>query len=180
MVEQRDETQILVLIIPNKDYQKRVTDLTKDIAKLSEKICYVSLNKPYKTLLKNFTDAGIDTTKFIFIDAITKTAEMPPVVENCEFVSSPGALTELSLAISNTLETKGVNLIVFDSLSTMLVYEDENIVTKFVHSLMAKIRVMGCRGIFTCLKQDSDTVLLKDVNMFADKIIDIDGWAAFR
>jgi len=176
-LEEIKESQILVLVIPDKQYTDRLQGIVKELSNNYQSICYVSLNRPYRTLKKNFEENRIDIGKFFFIDAITKTAEIPTPTENCEFISSPNALTELSLAISNSLERKKFDYILFDSLSTLLVYESDIVVTQFVHFLMAKIRVVGCRAIFTCLKQDLDSVLLKDINMFADRVIDMEYWS---
>jgi len=168
--------QIIVLIIPDEEYSEKVLKVTQELSNIAGNICYVSLNRPYNTLLDILADAGVDTSKFYFIDGITKTAELAEECENCTFVSSAGALTELSLALANLLDERKFDFLLFDSLSTLLVYEEEVVVTKFVHSLMAKVRVSNCRGVFTCLKRDLDSVLIKDINMFADKVVDIQHW----
>jgi len=172
----KDEGQIIVLLIPDEEYSRRILKITKEIANVCDNLCYVSLNLPYAPLINNFKKEGIDISKFYVIDGITQTAEIAKNRDGVEYVSSPGALTELSLAISHLLETRKFEYIIFDSLSTLLVYEASPTVTKFVHSLMAKIRVVGCKAIFTCLKQDSSSVLLKDVNMFSDRILDAEYW----
>jgi len=168
--------QVIVLIIPDEEYREKILDITKELSNLTDKICYISLNRPYGTLIQEFKRREIDLKKFYFIDAITQTAETTQPSPNCEFVSSPGALTELSLSISNILDKKEVNYLIFDSLSTLLVYENEMIVTKFIHSLMAKIRVVGCNAVFTCLEQDKGSVLIKDINMFSDRILNVKHW----
>jgi len=175
-LNKREDGEVIVLLIPDEEYSKRILEITKELSKISSKLCYVSLNIPFNTLERNFQAKEIDVSKFYFIDAISQTAEIPRDRKNCEYISSPGALTELSLAISNVLETQKFDYIIFDSLSTLLVYETPIIVTKFVHSLMAKVRVVGCKAIFTILKQDSSSMLLKDINMFADKILNVEYW----
>jgi archaellum biogenesis ATPase FlaH len=171
-----DENQIVVLVLPDKDYIERVISVVSDLEKTPKKMCYVSLNRPYRSLQSTFKQAGIDSDGIFFIDAITATATAPEKSPNCVFVSSPGALTELSVTISNVMESGPYNLIFFDSLSTLLVYESDNTIAKFVHFLMAKVRVTGKNAIFTCLKQDADSMLVKDINMFADKVLDVEKW----
>jgi hypothetical protein len=171
-----EENQIMVLIMPEENYLDRLMNVIKDMSSLPGRLCYISLNRPYNSLITTFHKAGIDTQKIYFIDAITKTAQMPQNTPECEFVSSPGALTELSVAISKVMDSGQFKYIVFDSLSTLLVYESDTTIAKFVHFLMAKVRVAGCNALFTCLKQDSDSVLIKDINMFADKVIHLDKW----
>jgi len=170
------ENQILVLIIPEKNYMEKVVSVVKDLNKLSGPICYVSLNRPYKSLKTIFEKNGIDSKNMHFIDGITRTAMTPEPIEQCEYISSPGALTELSVAISQLMDSGKVVNLVFDSLSTLLVYEPDTTIAKFVHFLMAKVRVAGCNAIFTCLKQDADSILVKDINMFADKVINLEKW----
>ncbi|VVB54357.1 Uncharacterised protein [uncultured archaeon] len=169
--------QILVLVIPEDQYNDKVMAILKNLAESNtNKVCYVSLNRPYSSLRNNLASAGVSINSIYVIDAITKTAEMAENTENVEFISSPDALTELSLAVSNSFDVKKFNYLFFDSLSTLLVYESDRVVTKFVHFLMAKIRVVEARAIFTVLKRDVDSVLLKDINMFADKIVDLEYW----
>jgi len=171
-----DLNQIIVLIIPEENYTERLINIVKEMNQLDGKICYISLNRPYNSLLTSFKKAGINTDNIYVIDAITRTAQLALKCDNCEFVSSPGALTELSVTISNLMETGRFKYIIFDSLSTLLVYESDNTIAKFVHFLMAKVRVVGCNAIFTCLKQDADSILVKDINMFADKVINFEKW----
>lgn len=171
-----DGSQIMVLVMPEERYVERLVGVVKDILSLGESVCYVSLNRPYTSLLSVFESEGIDASKIHFIDAITRTAKIPEECSECDFVSSPGALTELSVSVSNAIEGGEYKFIIFDSLSTLLVYESDTTIAKFVHFLMAKVRVAGCSALFTCLKQDYDSVLIKDINMFADKVIDYDKW----
>ena len=79
----QEEGQIIVLLIPDEEYSKRVMSITKDLSKGVAMICYVSLNLPYTSLLKNFKDLKIDASKFYVIDCITQTAEISKKTENC-------------------------------------------------------------------------------------------------
>jgi len=91
------------------------------------------------------------------------------VIKNCTFLSSPNALSELGINISNALQKS--DSLLFDSLSTLLIYEKVGTVMKFVHSLVAKIRVSKCPAIFTALEGDAETQLIKDVTTLVDEII---------
>jgi archaellum biogenesis ATPase FlaH len=169
-------SQIIVLIMPEENYTGHLLDVLSDMARSDWSILYVSLNRPYSSMIKIFGEKGISPSRMHFVDAITKTAEIPGECDQCDYVSSPGSLTELSVNISRLLDNGQYNLLIFDSLSTLLVYESDTTIAKFVHFLMAKVRVAGCSALFTCLKQDSDSILIKDINMFADKVIDFEKW----
>ena len=171
------DNQVMVLLIPEEDYLQQLLKVVTQLADEANRICFISLNRPYTSLTSLFEKNNVDAKKFYFIDAITKTAELPPETENCSFISSPGALTELSVEVSSIIENEEFDYLLFDSLSTLIVYETDAVITKFIHFLMAKVRVASCKAIFTCLKQDMQTNLIRDINMFADKIIDLDKWA---
>jgi KaiC/GvpD/RAD55 family RecA-like ATPase len=170
------ENQILVLIMPEDDYIERLMNVVKQLTHLDGSICYISLNRPYDSLKETFEHGGLDLKDIYFIDAITQTAKIPSTCKECEFVSSPGALTELSVSISKVMDEGKHKFLLFDSLSTLLVYESDTTIAKFVHFLMAKVRVAGCGALFTCLNQDADSVLIKDINMFADRVIHLEKW----
>ena len=77
---------------------------------------------------------------FLFIDAISKSIkEEPSQTEGCYFVSSPGSLTELSIAICRVIR-HGFDYLVFDSLTNMMIYEKKAPVIKFIYSIINKIR----------------------------------------
>jgi archaellum biogenesis ATPase FlaH len=168
--------RISVLVIPEQKYASNMIDVLRSLAGKYNYICYVSLNKPSSSLLSILKENSIDTKKFYFIDAITRTAAIPLPVDYCTYVSSPGALTEISLAISNMFNNKNVDCILFDSLSTLFIHESEATITKFVHFLMAKLKVIGCDSFFTILKGDENSAMIKDIHMFADQVLDISKW----
>ena len=166
------ENKVLVFLIPNFEYSEKLLEITTTLAKEKKKICYVSLNRSYSALLEWFKKNGVDSNKFVFVDAITNTVSVPPKVENCVFVSAPSAFTEIGLAVSRYLN-EGIDALIFDSISTLLIYEESIAVTKFTHFLMAKMTTKGAQAVFTSLKEDITDDVIKDINLFADKVIDL-------
>lgn len=79
----------------------------------------------------------------------------------------------MSIAISNALESGRFGCMIFDSLSTMLIYHDVVTVTKFVHSLIVRARSFNCTSIFTYLRGDIKSPLIKDLAMFVDEVVDL-------
>ncbi|MDD5111358.1 MAG: hypothetical protein PHG85_02310 [Candidatus Altiarchaeota archaeon] len=167
---------ILVLVVPEDNYSKNLVDLAKSLSEKYKTLCYVSLNRPCKSVMQMLTAAGVDLTRFYFMDAITKTARVPEPMSNVTYISSPGALTEISLAVANFFNVNHADCFIFDSLSTLSVHESETVIAKFVHFLMAKLKIVGCDSFFTVLKTDENSILMKDVKMFADQIVEIGKW----
>ena len=162
------DNQILVIVAKNSDYAESVADIMSAADRLYEKICYVSLNKPYKTVYKSLEEHGIDMGKIVFIDSVSGIAKRAD--DSTIFVSSPKALTELSMAITDVVG-KGAESFLVDSLSTLLIYDESSTVIKFAHALISKARMHDTHFVFTILKEDVKTELLKDLGMFVDKIV---------
>lgn len=166
------ENDIILVLVPNDKYSEKINEITEIAAKLSEKICYVSANKPYTTLIKNFEKSKIDTSKFCFIDCVTRSAAGSEAGGRVVCVSSPKALTEMNIAMKKVLDADKPGITVFDSLSTLLIYEDSSVVTRFVHSIISVFRSLGSKGVLISLKDEVKNELVKDLSMFVDKVVE--------
>jgi KaiC/GvpD/RAD55 family RecA-like ATPase len=161
-----EENDILVLVIPDDDYADSVVKIAGILSDSCKRVCYVSLNKPRESIVNKLKDAKVDHSKFFFIDAAGKGIDGKDVV----YVSSPKALTELSIAINKAFSGSGIDSGLFDSLSTLLVYEESSAVIRFAHSIISAFRSRGAKVVFTCLKGDTKSELIKDLSMFVDSI----------
>ena len=164
---------IVLIMLSKENYRRSIIDVASFLDKNSSKVCYVCVNDPYGFVNSNLLKNSIDTKKFIFIDTLTRNVQDPPHVDNCIFVSSPSALTEISLAFSKALNEMHCDSSLFDTLSTMLVYEKSHAIIQFVHNILTKLRISSGRAVFVTLKDDSNSELIKDLFMFVDKVIDM-------
>ena len=169
------DNQIILIVTSKTNYNQTLQNTLNSLkSKINqEKICYVTLNKPYNTIQNNLKNKEFPLDKFYFIDGITSTVETPEPVDNCTFISSPSALTDLSLAFSEALKEHECDNAIFDTISTLMVYQDIHSVIKLVHNLVTKIRVLNKKSIFLALTEDSKE-LIKDLNMFVDKVIELE------
>jgi len=163
---------IAVVIIPNAQYTNDVLDIARFLSQNHKPVCYINFNRPFSSLAMSLKNKGIDNNNFLFIDAVTKAASQKPEgTDNCIFISSASALTQLSLVIDKALKTGKINSILFDSLSTILIYNKSAVACKFVHDIINKIRNSNVTTVFTALEGDAKSELLNEVSMFIDKII---------
>jgi len=165
--ENLSDYPIILSVLSAKYYTESVASLLKDLEDV--KICYVTLNKPMDALLRAFSHEGINTKNMFFIDAVTK-KEAP----NAIMVSSPCALTELSIAISQVMKSNAFDLLFFDSLSTLNVYAANNTKERFTSSIISKLRSANGKGVFTCIDQDSNSEFIAQSSLFMDKVMRFD------
>lgn len=164
-------SQTILLIMSSTDYNRQIINILKKLN--GKNIAYVTLNKTYDSLIEMFKKNKIKTENIVFVDAISKTIKSTPEQsEGVYYVSSPGALTELSLAISKFIR-HDFDYLIFDSLTNLLVYESKAPVGKFVSSLVNKIKESKTRAIFYALSVKEQEALIKESGMFVDKVIEL-------
>jgi hypothetical protein len=160
--------EIYIVTVSPKTYFKDSVNILKYLVKMSNKICYVNINKFLNSLKKSLEDNGMDTKSFIFVDAISKSTDANIKDDaNRKFIRSPSALTELSITIAEALTTLKPDALFFDSISACLIYNSEIVTIKFLHTLMGRIRAANCTAIFICLEKENPKVL-EDLGMFVD------------
>ena len=170
---------ILLVLIDIADY----TDANLSIMKhfLNDKSysgIYITLNKPYRKLMEIFQGDKIDTSKLFFIDSITNTAGgTVQRTDKCLFLSSPQELTDMSIAISELINAlpEGNKFLMFDSLSTLAIYNPPDIIARFIHFLANKLRTKNVEGVLLSTKGERNEKSLSLVAQFCDKIIEVEG-----
>lgn len=162
---------IKVCVFPNTEFSARLIDTVKRLHENYNKICYVSLNRPTANLMNLLNRHNLNLDKFFFVDTLTQTTlKGSELASNCRYVSAPDALTELSCAISDEMTKQKFDVILFDSLSTLLLYENVNMVVRFVHALSSHIQVADCEAVFTCLEEETHPELMSELVLFVDEI----------
>jgi len=151
--------------------------LVKQLSDLQMRTIVITVNQPSPTLKTIYRKKGIDISRVIFIDAITKYAlgGLPTDIDNAIFISSPGNLTEIGIGITEMLKENPdeKTCVIIDSVNTMLVYLPGASVLKFIHFLSSKLRLMDSIGVFLAVEDGIDPVLLTQLTTFADEVLEI-------
>ena len=165
------ENNSVLLVIPSEYYNDVLMKTVKQIA--DEKICYITINKGYSALTLLLKKNKVNLNNFFFIDSITKTVKAIKDAKDCKYVTSPNALSELGITISKSVQNYKPKFILLDSLSTLLIYHNDNIVTKFAQGLINKFETTESKLIFTITTKDKTTNLFKNLQMFINKVVDL-------
>ena len=136
----------------------------------------VTLNIPYVSLKERLAASGISTESLAFVDGITKHTHgnLEPA-ENVLYLESLKDLVEISVSIdrgAELLEGKKTFLI-FDSLTTLLVYNEPLAVEKFAHNLIGKMRSKSIASVFFIAAHANQTII-DSVAEFCDSSSRID------
>ena len=141
-------------------------------------VLVITTNQPYDVLKKNYEKQGVAMEKILIVDTITKYAlghDHEPV-KTCRFVNNPADLTAIGIAVTESLsglKEKKVSLL-FDSVNSMLIYISSHNITKFIHFITNRLRLMNFSGIFLAVEKGLDPDVLTQLITFVDEVIDLD------
>ncbi len=150
-------------------------DIVKSMADKGYHMIVITTNQPSEVLKKNYEKSGVDLSRLFFIDAITSYAigKTPAAELNVRFISNPSNLTDLGIAITgalNEFEDKHP-CILFDSVSTMLIYLPSASISKFIHNISNRLRLIDTPGIFLAVGKGLDPMMISNLSTFMDDII---------
>jgi hypothetical protein len=141
-------------------------------------VLVVTTNRPYDILMKSYEENGIPLDRIFVVDTVTKYAmghDHEPVPA-CRFVSHPADLTDMGIAITEILgsnKDKKISLL-FDSVNAMLIYIPSQNITRFIHFVTNKLRLMKFSGIFLAVEKGLEPNLFLQLTTFVDQVIDVD------
>jgi len=167
---------VALAVVDANKYQQTNTKIIAELTKQNIPGVYVTLNRPYENVKEMLKKQKIDLDKVIFIDGVTKTAggEITKRAD-CLYIGGPKSLSDISIAMDQAIMgiPKKDKFLFFDSLSTLLVFNDASIVLKFVHFLAGKMRIWKVRGIIISLRRTKDKELIELLKENCDVVLDL-------
>jgi len=165
------EKPIVLAVIDPLRYQEAVEGLLRYFTGKAPRGIYVTLNKPYGVLAKNFEKSGIPVASLFFVDGITN---VPVASEEPDHQCLGSSIDLSSLCIATS---KAVNRItedkflVLDSLSTLLIYNDSKAVAKFAHLFTEKMRRWGMACSLLSVEMNAERDVVSQLAPFCDKVV---------
>jgi len=168
--------QIFLVLASPGNMRQRNIELIRDISSLGYHMVVITTNFPYSVLTKFYSEGGIDPKMVSFIDTVTRSSigsaeDIPRVVR---YVNNPTNLTDLGIAVTEVLkENSGEKIcILYDSISTMLIYLSSPNISKFIHFVTNKLRLMDISGVFLAVEKGLDPMFVSQLTTFVDHVID--------
>jgi hypothetical protein len=156
--------------------RQRNSDIIREISSLGYHTVVITTNFPYTVLAKMYAESGIPLETVSFIDAATRSSignvtNIPGIVR---YVNSPANLTAMGIAVTEVLkDLSGQKVcIMFDSVSTMLIYLSSENISKFIHFVTNKLRLTDVSGIFLAVEKGLDPLLMTQLTTFVDTVVD--------
>ena len=175
-VSETDDALIYLVLSEPKNLRRKNIEIIREICEKGFTTVVITTNEPYVVLRKDYEKGGINIENVHFIDAITKYAigkESEGAV-NCTFVNNPSNLTDMGIAVTELLKTiEGDNVwVLLNSVNSMLIYISSANLTKFVHFITSKLKILGISGVFLAVENGIEPSTLSQLESFVDIIIE--------
>ncbi len=163
--------KIAILIIPSDLYVHVSNEIPVELVKeWGMDGMIISANKPYLTM-KEYLQKNSVLKRLVYLDCASKFVGANPQGENLVLLSSPSNLVELAIHIEkNTRDFSKENFLLFDSLTTLLIYNKTENLTRFAHKLGLKMKAMNITTFFLIVEQETTKEILKFLSTITDKI----------
>lgn len=173
---------IVLVTVDSKNYAKVNMETLRYLCNEKELHgIYITVNKPYDTIVKILQDNKINPKNLYFIDCITDMTAGKGIKESKKtdrvlYMDSPQNLTDLAVAISEAISNiKDEEKFLFmDSLSTFLIYNTVGTMAKFTHFMTGKMRLWGLRGILMSLEKEMDPTFISHISQFCDEVVSVE------
>ncbi len=166
------ESDVGLVVIPDAWYPHTILDMTRQVTEDFKNVCYVTMDKLYDSLIRDLEVSGADMSKIFFVDCMSKKT-MGRVAESnrVAFISSPYAISELKSLLTDKLKNGNFDVMIFDSLSTLMTYTQVLTAVSLVEAIVRASREAGVKVFFAILEDDAGSPLAKNLSMFVDKAI---------
>ncbi len=168
------DQDIVLLITPPQQHNDVAVGLTRMLAdEKGRSGVYITFNRPFEQLVGDFNANNIDLAKIIFIDCISKMAgRFPGKKENAVFIDNPSSLEEIGMYAEKILARMPEDrFVVLDSISSMLIYNDENSAREFSHFLVNKLRLEKAGGFLLAVEKEDTDKVVEIIQPLVDKVI---------
>jgi hypothetical protein len=159
-----------ILICKTKSSEDVLIDLCKKSLKKFKRICIITINKPYSSLVKKFNEKKVDHNKFHFVDCISATFMQQINSKNCTYISSPKALTELAITINGLIDN--TDLIILDNVSGLFIHNGELMTLRFLNSIISNLSRTKVNSVYL-LMGDTKKETIANISLFADEVVKI-------
>jgi len=164
LVEKIQTNQAILFSVTEEQILNDLTLILKSIS-TQEPIIYVSLRQDHNDLVKLFNN--LNPNRFFYISPFSPKKS----AANCKHITKPSDLNSIKFSIENwNKEIKGEKFLIFDSISTLLVYHKKDTALRFIHNLINELDE-EIKAIFIINQEDLEKN--KNILTFFPEIVEI-------
>lgn len=165
----KNKTTSLLIQVPPENSVEAQLVLTKNLTDRNFKVIVLSGGRPCKDLLSIYEEKKINLKNIHIIDLLCKSQKLNvPDTDTVTHLDTIHSLTQMSIHINKMIvPTKTVLLI--DSITSMLLYSDEKVFTRFLSDVATKMRTRGIHLILLIIKTNDYDNLRSELKYICDQ-----------
>jgi len=139
---------------------------------------YVSSTRPSKAMISRLGAEKINMEDVFFVDSVSYMSEGPPEsTDNVIFIESPTMLEMMMIKTDTMLRrAKSANRFVFfDSINSLAIYNNENILSEFIHVLVNSLGGKDIYSFILSVKGEAPKAIETLLKMVCDNVVEIGG-----
>jgi KaiC/GvpD/RAD55 family RecA-like ATPase len=157
-------------LLPDEQYNDFVVRILKEKAE-GKRVCYVTLNKTSLAVKEILNHEGIVYENYYFIDAVTPKLFKRMEIKNCTFVDDMGDIEALAKKIYSIVSMQNTEVIIIDSLSTLLSYSSEKDMLLLIETLTSMLEKRSTDLLLFARYADRDLNAIKQASMKVDQAV---------
>lgn len=172
-----DVNRLVCLRIPGKQYYDTVESLTRYILKEKESFwAYITATRPFESFIRRFRE--INTAGNVkYVDVISHAANVAQKDDRCSYIPSPTMLEYIIMELEDIFETVPsgyTKFVVIDSLTTLTIYNDPEVVVEFFYQMVNKTASAHAHVISLLVKEECDRRFIDRILHLHDEIVEIE------
>ncbi len=165
---------LLIKVNPEEALKVNLT-LMKSLASRGLRLIVLSGSRPCETVLNLYKDEKIDIEKIHILDTVCKSqgikSEDLPQVTHVKIIRN---LTDISIKINQIdVTTPEQTVLVVDSMTSMLMYNDERTFYQFIQNTLSRMRSKGINVVIVSLNTPSYKEITNIISESVDKTINL-------
>ncbi len=171
-LESAPTSPVVLIVLNPQNHNSVVSELLKVWKDFP--ITYFTLNQSAEDVIARLKQEPLPVEKVQFVDAVSlASGRKPAKLKNVSYLDSPSDLLEISAALLKAVGKGKQRYVVFDSVSTLLLYNKPESVEKFVHSLVNKLKSNRIGAAFVMVQSQEQRRTIENVSQFVDRVIPI-------
>lgn len=161
-----DKKEPMFVSIDSQNLREFVNGLIEEITKDDNLVVYIGSIKTSEKVKSMLEERDIDLKKILFFDMATKvTGSAPEDVLNTVFFD-PEDINQVNMQLDDAVEAVPENreaTIIFDTISTLSIYNDKEVIIKFLESLSGKMGEWGLSSVLIGVEAEMDDELTEAI-----------------
>lgn len=177
-----DSNQVIYVLIDPKDYQRNISEILKTCSKKFAEIESILFDEPKRigvvlfstpvSRIESELPKELISDRLFFIDCVTLAVSHPTGSEEYRYRNPKTDLGDLGKDLFDLLFDNKCGLLIVESPTNLLEYHDRMGVVRLVHDITTQVVSKNLSSVFIYPTEGFAKEIEKDVEMFADKIIE--------